>query len=221
MLLRLLCSWVNSSGRPMKESEQTKENLQMWDLDQTWATLLKPAAHLCVNTLDFSDLKDEEDGAEDEQPVSTSVLCLKAPPAPPPLPPPPLPLSPQTGAPIKCRMLKLHWRELQTLAPLPRMTRFGNQTIWASLEPVHLDTNRMEYLFKSKGNSLNVVAGRQVRPKWQYDAWIMQLLLLHLENICLWINGEQLMPMLHICHAVAVHPGPLVSYVFVYNTWWR
>ncbi|XP_023271135.1 FH1/FH2 domain-containing protein 1-like [Seriola lalandi dorsalis] len=46
------------------------------------------------------------------------------------------------------------------------MTRFGTQTIWAGLEPVHLDTNRLEYLFESKGSStcFNVASARQKQP---------------------------------------------------------
>uniref|UniRef100_A0A3B5BNI9 FH2 domain-containing protein n=1 Tax=Stegastes partitus TaxID=144197 RepID=A0A3B5BNI9_9TELE len=150
----------------MKESEQTKD--MTWDFDQSWASFLTPAARLCLNTLDFSDLWDEEDSTEDEgahTSKESSSSCLQVAPAPPPLPPPPpaLPSASPKGATTKSRTLKLHWRELQNLAPLPRMTRFGTQTIWAGLEPVHLDTNRLEYLFESKGNStsLNVVSGRQ------------------------------------------------------------
>lgn len=163
--------WVRPE-RPMKESDQTKDNPLTWDFDQSWPSFLKPAAHLCLNTFDFSDLWDEEDSTEEEAASATSESspCLRAPPAPPPLPPPPplappLPSASHKGTPIKCRTLKLHWRELQSLAPLPRMTRFGTQTIWARLEPVHLDTNRLEYLFESKGTStsFNVVSGRQVR----------------------------------------------------------
>uniref|UniRef100_A0A4W6EF18 FH2 domain-containing protein n=1 Tax=Lates calcarifer TaxID=8187 RepID=A0A4W6EF18_LATCA len=37
------------------------------------------------------------------------------------------------------------------------MTRFGSQTIWAGLEPVHLDTNRLEYLFESKEEELCLI----------------------------------------------------------------
>lgn len=158
----------------MKESDQTKDNPLTWDFDQSWNSFLKPAARLCLNTLDFSDLWDEEDSTEDEGTNSnheSSSTCLQAPPAPPPLPPPPplashLPLASQKGAASKCRTLKLHWRELQSVAPLPRMTRFGTQTIWAGLEPVNLDTNRLEYLFESKGNNTNftVVSGRQKQP---------------------------------------------------------
>uniref|UniRef100_A0A7N6B5F7 FH2 domain-containing protein n=1 Tax=Anabas testudineus TaxID=64144 RepID=A0A7N6B5F7_ANATE len=159
----------------MKESDQTKENALTCDFDQSWASFLKPSAHLCLNTLDFSDLWDEEDSAEDEGTNSTneSSTNLLLPPAPPPLPPPPPPLAPALplaspkGATIKCRTLKLHWRELQSLAPLPRMTRFGTQPIWAGLEPVHVDTNSLGYLFESKGNTtcFNLVSGRQVSLK--------------------------------------------------------
>lgn len=167
------CFWVtDSSERPMKESDQTKDNPLTWDFDQSWSSLLDPAARLCLNTLDFSDLWDEEDSTEDEGTSLTNepTACLRGPPAAPPLPPPPPPVPPlpsasHTGATIKCRTLKLHWRELQSLAPLPRTTRFGRQTIWAGLEPVHLDTNKLEYLFESKGAStiFNVVSGKQVR----------------------------------------------------------
>uniref|UniRef100_A0A3Q3S679 FH1/FH2 domain-containing protein 1-like n=1 Tax=Mastacembelus armatus TaxID=205130 RepID=A0A3Q3S679_9TELE len=154
----------------MKDSDQTKDNPLAWDVEQSWGSFLKPVPRLCLNTLDFSDLWDEEESTEDEGTSSTSEssTSLQAPPAPPPLPPPPLapalPVASPKGATIKCRTLKLHWRELQSLPPLPRMTRFGTQTIWARLEPVHLDTNRLEYLFESKGNStcFNVVSGRQV-----------------------------------------------------------
>ncbi|XP_053272266.1 FH1/FH2 domain-containing protein 1 [Pleuronectes platessa] len=161
----------------MKEAEQTKENPLTWDLDQPWTSFLKPAARLCLDTLDFSDLWDEEDSTEDEGTISTneSSTCLQAPPAPPPLPPPPPPLPPLApalssdslkGSTLKSRTLKLHWRAMQTLAPLPRMTRFGTQTIWAGLEPVDLDTNRLEYLFESKGSStcFKLASGRQKQP---------------------------------------------------------
>lgn len=150
----------------MKESDQSKESPLTWDFDQSFSSFLQPAARLCLNTLDFSDLWDEEDSTEDEA-TSESPTSLQAPPVPPPLPPPPpLALTPKKGESIKCRTLKLHWRELQSLAPLPRMTRFGTQTIWAGLEPVHLDTNRLEYLFESKGGgtSFNLVSGRQKQP---------------------------------------------------------
>ncbi|XP_041841609.1 FH1/FH2 domain-containing protein 1 [Melanotaenia boesemani] len=144
-----------------------KESDLNWDFDQSWDSILKPAARLCLNTLDFSDLWDEDDSGEDEGTITAKDLktSSQGPPAPPPLPPlaPPLPSASPKGANVKSHTLKLHWRELQNLAPLPRTTRFGRQTIWAGLEPVHLDTNRLEYLFESKTSttSFNVVSARQ------------------------------------------------------------
>ncbi|XP_019209616.1 FH1/FH2 domain-containing protein 1 isoform X2 [Oreochromis niloticus] len=96
-------------------------------------------------------------------PRTSGTPSSSSPTSPPPSLASPLPsASPKDGT-VKSRTLKLHWRELQNLAPLPRMTRFGTQTIWAGLEPVNLDKNHLEYLFKSKANSssLNIVSGRQ------------------------------------------------------------
>lgn len=151
----------------MKRSELTRENLLTWDLEQSWSSFLKPAEHLRLNTLDFSDLWDEDDSTEDEGTPSASSAYSGGPSARAPLPPPPppLPVSSPPGATVKSQTLKLHWRELQTLAPLPRMTRFGDQTIWARLEPVDLDKKQLEYLFKSKSSSttLHLVSSKQVR----------------------------------------------------------
>uniref|UniRef100_A0A8C7J0F4 FH2 domain-containing protein n=1 Tax=Oncorhynchus kisutch TaxID=8019 RepID=A0A8C7J0F4_ONCKI len=109
----------------------------------------------------------EEDGGTL---INQTSACLQTPPPPPPMPPsaPPPPLSTgyasSMGKPSGCRTLKLHWRELHSLPPLPRVSRFGPQTIWAGLEPVHLDTNRLEYLFETKGNGsiCSVLTGRQL-----------------------------------------------------------
>uniref|UniRef100_A0AAY4DSE9 FH2 domain-containing protein n=1 Tax=Denticeps clupeoides TaxID=299321 RepID=A0AAY4DSE9_9TELE len=78
------------------------------------------------------------------------------PPVPPPLPPSTPPTSTASSPvpkPTGSRTLRLHWRELQSLNPLPQVSRFGTQTIWAGLEPVQLDTNRLEYLFETKTSS--------------------------------------------------------------------
>lgn len=165
----------------MKGSDQIKD--LSWDFEQPWASSLL-AKHLCLNTFDFSDLWDEDESGEDEgSHVANELTCLQSPllppsPPPPPRAPPPPPVAPPLpsvspkGAVNKSCTLKLHWRELQNLAPLPRITRFGTQTIWAGLEPVHLDTNRLEYLFESKVNSssFSVVSNRQVRLMSRDDA---------------------------------------------------
>ncbi|XP_054609788.1 FH1/FH2 domain-containing protein 1 [Dunckerocampus dactyliophorus] len=144
----------------MKESDQTKDSPLKWD----WS--LKPTTHLCLNTLDFSDLWDEEelDSTEEEETNSTDEqFCgVRVPPPPPPLDAR-LFLASTKSAASKCVTLKLHWRALQSLAPLPRRTRFGTQTIWAGLEPVQLDTEWLKLLFESKGKSacLSVACGQR------------------------------------------------------------
>ncbi|XP_064787399.1 FH1/FH2 domain-containing protein 1-like isoform X2 [Oncorhynchus masou masou] len=160
----------------MTQSYQIKDMPLTSGLDKSWVSFLKSAPRLRLNTLDFSDLWDEEDlGLDSDEEdggtlINQTSACLQTPPPPPPMPPsaPPPPLSTgyasSMGKPSGCRTLKLHWRELHSLPPLPRVSRFGPQTIWAGLEPVHLDTNRLEYLFETKGNGsiCSVLTGRQL-----------------------------------------------------------
>ncbi|GAA6066332.1 FH1/FH2 domain-containing protein 1 [Tachysurus ichikawai] len=140
--------------------------------EQSWPSFVNRTPRLKLNTLDFSDLWDEEDldlGIADDDHFQSNVPPMQnsgchsyptappqAPPLAPHLPPPPLPPSPQLnllGLGSARRTLRLHWKELLSLQPLPRVSRFGSQSIWAALEPVHLDTNRLEYLFESKSSS--------------------------------------------------------------------
>ncbi|XP_028330518.1 FH1/FH2 domain-containing protein 1 isoform X2 [Gouania willdenowi] len=150
----------------MKEAEQSKDS--GWDLEQPWGSFLKPSACLCLNTLDFTDLWDEEDDAEEPPNIQLKLSSADTPTS--PGPPPPPPLSPLGASPFpkgasnKTRTLKLHWRELQNLSPLPRMTRFGTQTIWAGLEPVCVDTNLLEYLFETKGSNTGFNVGCVQQP---------------------------------------------------------
>lgn len=159
------------SESAMKRCERPKEQLLTLDWEQWWSSVLTPAAgRLRLNALDFSDLWDEDDSTEDEGAAPASRAYSRgrsvapALPPPPPPPPPPLPIAPPTGASSRSPTLRLHWRELRTLAPLPRMTRFGDQTIWTRLEPVNLDENQLEYLFKSKSSSssFHLLSGQQV-----------------------------------------------------------
>ncbi|XP_072314821.1 FH1/FH2 domain-containing protein 3 [Eucyclogobius newberryi] len=93
--------------------------------------------------------------------TSRGVSGLPPPPPPPPLPPPDSVPSSEKG-----HTLRLHWRELQSLPVLPRLTRFGAQTIWAALEPVQVDAHRLEYLFESKGGgaSFSLTSAQKKQP---------------------------------------------------------
>lgn len=148
----------------MIKATPNQNRLLLPSFDQSWDTCKNPVSHLRLNTFDFSDLWDEEDLRidipEGDGGLAGTHICQinadvrKAIPAPPPLAPPLPPSMPLDGpSPGKGRTLRLHWRALQALPVLPKVSRFGTQTIWAGLEPVHLDTNKLEYLFESKINS--------------------------------------------------------------------
>uniref|UniRef100_A0A8C2GK39 FH2 domain-containing protein n=1 Tax=Cyprinus carpio TaxID=7962 RepID=A0A8C2GK39_CYPCA len=135
----------------MKEAESSL-------LDTSWSSLVKHAPLLRLNALDFSDLWDDEDlelDSTDEDSSQTSANQIAATPVPPPPPPlaPPLSVACESPRPSGCRTLRLHWSALLSLQSLPRVGRFGLQSIWAGLEPVQLDTNRLEYLFESKSSN--------------------------------------------------------------------
>ncbi|XP_054435307.1 FH1/FH2 domain-containing protein 1 isoform X2 [Pteronotus mesoamericanus] len=138
---------------------------------------------LCIGDLDFSDLGEDEDqdmlntesmDARKGVPPSPPPLPLFSggPPPPPPPPPPPikgpLPPPPPPAAPLpppvpgssalptKRKTVKLFWRELK-LAGDPGVSgsRFGPcSTLWASLEPVSVDTARLEHLFESRAKDM-------------------------------------------------------------------
>lgn len=126
-------------------------------------SLISHAPLLRLNALDFSDLWDDEDLEldsldEDSSRIPANQIAASPVPPPPLAPPPPpsappLPVSIGSPGPSSARTLRLHWRALMSLQPVPRVGRFGPQSIWAGLEPVHLDTNRLEYLFESKSSN--------------------------------------------------------------------
>ncbi|XP_047667718.1 FH1/FH2 domain-containing protein 1 isoform X4 [Tachysurus fulvidraco] len=87
-------------------------------------------------------------------------------PAPPPPPPPPPgpgmlggPLSPSPSQVVdpefvkKRKTVKLFWKELKQ-SESPRKCKFGRGTVWASLDKVTIDTNKLEHLFESKAKEL-------------------------------------------------------------------
>ncbi|XP_032743689.1 FH1/FH2 domain-containing protein 1 [Rattus rattus] len=101
-------------------------------------------------------------------PPPTIASCPPPPPPPPPPimgscpPPPPLaapfPHSALDGPrhPTKRKTVKLFWRELKpTGSPGCSRSRFGPcPTLWASLEPVSVDTARLEHLFESRAKDV-------------------------------------------------------------------
>ncbi|KAJ8777942.1 hypothetical protein J1605_014047 [Eschrichtius robustus] len=132
---------------------------------------------LCIGDLDFSDLGEDEDqdvlNTESvEAGKGVPPLPLPGGPPPPPPPPPPpikspfpppppaaaLPLSAPDGLalPTKRKTVKLFWRELKLAGVHGGSgSRFGPcPTLWASLEPVSVDTARLEHLFESRAKDV-------------------------------------------------------------------
>uniref|UniRef100_A0A670YL19 Formin homology 2 domain containing 1 n=1 Tax=Pseudonaja textilis TaxID=8673 RepID=A0A670YL19_PSETE len=151
---------------------------------------------LKIQDLDFSDLCEEEDldvheakvaktslphvalGAGEEDPAPPLIPgCAPPPPAPPPPPgipgpPPPPPLSSpllggEASSPAKKKKtVKLFWKELKDVDGPARESRFGQATLWASLEKVTVDSARLEHLFESRAkeapSSKKAVDGRKL-----------------------------------------------------------
>ncbi|XP_048211294.1 FH1/FH2 domain-containing protein 1 isoform X2 [Perognathus longimembris pacificus] len=135
---------------------------------------------LCIGDLDFSDLgEDEDQDVLNVEPVEAGkgippppplVPGGPPPPPPPPLPPikgpcpppPPLAAPPPHSAldgpaiPTKRKTVKLFWRELKLAGGQGGSgSRFGPcPTLWASLEPVSVDTARLEHLFESRAKDI-------------------------------------------------------------------
>ncbi|XP_036753705.2 FH1/FH2 domain-containing protein 1 isoform X2 [Manis pentadactyla] len=137
---------------------------------------------LCIGDLDFSDLGEDEDqdilnmesveaGKGVPPPPPPLPLLTGSPPPPPPPPPPmkgsfplppplavPLPPSAPDGLalPTKKKTVKLFWRELKLAGGHGgSRSHFGpSPTLWASLEPVSVDTDRLEHLFESRAKDV-------------------------------------------------------------------
>ncbi|XP_014403340.1 PREDICTED: FH1/FH2 domain-containing protein 1 isoform X2 [Myotis brandtii] len=139
---------------------------------------------LCIGDLDFSDLREDEDqdilnietveaGKGVPPPPPPLPLLSPGPPPPPPPPPPPIkgplppppplpaaPLPPSApdglALPTKRKTIKLFWRELKLAGGHGSSgSRFGPcSTLWASLEPVSVDTARLEHLFESRAKDV-------------------------------------------------------------------
>ncbi|KAK1330494.1 hypothetical protein QTO34_010684 [Cnephaeus nilssonii] len=145
---------------------------------------------LCIGDLDFSDLREDEDqdilnietveaGKGVPPPPPPLPLLSEGPPPPPPPPPPPIkgpfppppppvaPLPPSApdglALPTKRKTVKLFWRELKLAGGHGNSGgRFGPcSTLWASLEPVSVDTARLEHLFESRAKDVLPSKGRR------------------------------------------------------------
>ncbi|KAK9392862.1 FH1/FH2 domain-containing protein 1 [Crotalus adamanteus] len=177
-------------------SVEAETSLKSLDRTQVTGGPLGPRSQpLKIQDLDFSDLCEEEDFDVQEAKVAETALphmalgageglapplipgCAPPPPAPPPPagipgPPPPPPFSSpfpggKASSPAKKKKtVKLFWSELKDIDGPARESRFGQATLWASLEKVEVDSAKLEHLFESRAkeipSSKKAVDGRKL-----------------------------------------------------------
>ncbi|XP_060677392.1 FH1/FH2 domain-containing protein 3-like isoform X2 [Hemiscyllium ocellatum] len=126
-----------------------------------WETPLTDGVkrRLRLQSLDFTDLWEDGEGdalpPEGPDPDPDPVPRL----LPPPPPPPPAPARPQAPP----GTVRLFWRALPGEPPpplLPRCSRFGPRTLWASLEPVAVDGDALGRLFAATHHQQRLCSGR-------------------------------------------------------------
>uniref|UniRef100_A0A8B9KC26 Formin homology 2 domain containing 1 n=1 Tax=Astyanax mexicanus TaxID=7994 RepID=A0A8B9KC26_ASTMX len=141
------------------------------DNQEAWENLQPSSKALRIKDLDFSDLLEEEDidvldidtfdtglSPPPPPPPPPSSARLSGPPPPPPppgMPPPPPSLAADPAFVKKRKTVKLFWKELKQ-PDSPRKCKFGRGTVWASLDKVSVDTDKLEHLFESKAKDLPV-----------------------------------------------------------------
>ncbi|NXM53336.1 FHOD1 protein, partial [Illadopsis cleaveri] len=166
------------------------------DTELTWERLETIPVQLKIKDLDFTDLGEEEDfdildtgtmtngsflhpGIEQ----MSAGTCMAPPPPPalpgcPPPPPPAIPgCPPPPGLPgpsttdgpsqaKKKRTVKLFWKELKQLDGTVGPGRFGQETLWASLQNVEVNAAKLEHLFESRSKeaptSKKAIDGKKV-----------------------------------------------------------
>ncbi|GAB0195709.1 FH1/FH2 domain-containing protein 1 [Grus japonensis] len=130
------------------------------DVELTWECLEASPVQLKIKDLDFTDLGEEDDfDILDTGPMANgSFLSPSIEATIPGCPPPPgLPGSIAMDGPSqakKKRTVKLFWKELKQLDGSVGPGRFGQATLWASLQNVEVNAAKLEHLFESRSKEV-------------------------------------------------------------------
>uniref|UniRef100_A0A8C9MSK4 Formin homology 2 domain containing 3 n=1 Tax=Serinus canaria TaxID=9135 RepID=A0A8C9MSK4_SERCA len=134
---------------PEKTPAQTKK-----ESDYIWDQLMANPRELKIKDMDFTDLGEEDD---------VDVLDMDMGPgdslAPPPPPPPSFLGSPQVsrGQPAfikKKKTIRLFWNEVRPFEWQCKNNKRCREFLWSKLEPIKVDTSKLEHLFESKSKEL-------------------------------------------------------------------
>lgn len=150
--------------------------------DHIWDQLMATPKELRIKEMDFTDLREEDDMDILDMNSAMGTGDMIPPPPPPPLfgcpPPPPMlgkmmPPPPPFMAPIpppsphlsrgelplfqkKKKTIRLFWNEVRPMDWQCKSHKFCKESLWSKLEPIKLDTSKMEQLFESKSKELPV-----------------------------------------------------------------
>uniref|UniRef100_A0A672JY95 FH1/FH2 domain-containing protein 3-like n=1 Tax=Sinocyclocheilus grahami TaxID=75366 RepID=A0A672JY95_SINGR len=138
--------------------------------DCIWDQLMANPRDLRIGDIDFTDLGDEDDQDVLDSGSLYSSGDLQAPPPPPPpcpfnLPaPPPMfgcpPPPPMFSIPPlfqkRKKTIRLFWSEVRPADWIYRNHKRSQESLWSRLEPVKLDTAKLEHLFESKSKEMPV-----------------------------------------------------------------
>ncbi|ELR61089.1 FH1/FH2 domain-containing protein 3, partial [Bos mutus] len=140
--------------------------------DYIWDQLMANPRELRIQDMDFTDL-----GEEDDIDVLDVDLGHPEAPGPPPVPPPPVPgnlLAPPPvfnapqglgwpqiprGQPAftkKKKTIRLFWNEVRPFEWPCKNNGRCREFLWSKLEPIKVDTSKLEHLFESKSKELSV-----------------------------------------------------------------
>uniref|UniRef100_A0AAX7VRJ7 Formin homology 2 domain containing 3a n=1 Tax=Astatotilapia calliptera TaxID=8154 RepID=A0AAX7VRJ7_ASTCA len=123
--------------------------------DTIWDQLLASPRELRIGDINFTDLTEEDD-----KDILDAVLmggCGELPPLPPP--PPCIPLPPPPEPPLfnkKKKTIRLFWSEVRPTDCQYRDYKRSGESFWSKLEPVKLDTAKLEHLFETKSKEIPV-----------------------------------------------------------------
>ncbi|XP_077453970.1 FH1/FH2 domain-containing protein 3 isoform X2 [Stigmatopora argus] len=169
-------------------------SVQKKESDQIWDQLMAAPRELRIKEMDFTDLRDEDDvdildmdsvmsSGDLPPPPPPPPLCnaARTPPPPPPIlgkmvrPPPPFmpPPSPQLNrgeVPLflkKKKTIRLFWNEVRPMEWQCKSHKLCKESLWSKLEPLKLDTSKLEQLFETKSKELPVTKKAAVDGKRQ------------------------------------------------------
>ncbi|XP_023187310.1 FH1/FH2 domain-containing protein 3 isoform X5 [Xiphophorus maculatus] len=192
----LTCALEIEVPKEQQQTDKSSGSPPKKESDHIWDQLMASPRELRIKEMDFTDLREEDDmDILDLEGVvnSPSPPCSSALPPPPPLfgcpPPPPIPgrmmpppppfmapippPSPQLGrgdTPLfqkKKKTIRLFWNEVRPVDWQRKNHKFCKESLWSKLEPVKLDTSKLEQLFETKSKELSVTKKASVEGKRQ------------------------------------------------------